>query len=1292
MDRRLRRNASISTPVQEVTADGQVKVQPGQTSVPITIPQYGTLPKPGTVARLERKNGRMVATSFWSNETLENQVAEAALTSRFQTGGTIIAGGVKLQAQDAPNLSVKQTGMAIGYAGKTFTIEPNSNIPIPIPGVSQEMLPFVLFEATTVQIPHEFSALSLELDEEPKIVGVDYTVDPQSGLVTVIGEAWSGILKATLTPIGTACAGIYASNIDGTLKAELISTLNPTMPIRDILGYTQVGWVEGLTSSTSAVTTDMIFAIGDKQTLAKILYGKGITERSVADSFRQIDYSSNPDPLSGELTALYDGNSSTSVTLAAGTELIYKVTIEELFNNLVMNCSQSGKQFYVCAYINGEWQNIYGSPESPKTTVLGNYGYEFSTVAKTTRIKVVFIDEVTLYSLKPWTVLFAENIFANQIIAGAPSANIASAIPAGATLWPLRGSLLDSKGGQPSLESNVGFADGGKFGKAAQFRSKVAYRQTFEAYAVGVYPSVAFSTQIGTGGDWTVQEQDGEKALRYTAASNAAGLLKRIGVPDLSNAQIYAECKMGNADFMFCLRCDPEKNTSVSTRSFYAFRLNPYNGTIAIERWINASVTSLASKAFTLGANIWSVRCEAVGSDLRLKIWKRGAAEPTSWTLTATDEIYTSGFAGIGNYYAGTSYCYLFNVYELLDSKLQYDIPALGDEWAVSGMYTPGFASTASGNGASETVMTIANLIVDGNNKLQLRYNCETDAFELQQGLSNTYTTRATVPVSFASGDRIFWCFARLATARGALTAGAHLFISVNGGELQRASGTCTAQAFAKLGLGHYDALDNRQPDGLLENILLWPGTLPETLYAHIQAWSQANQPFIAPSGVIGFGRYSVLDNDALRFYDEEGRTIWEGGYIDLPDDTKGPGVVMRNKDGLILFSPQDGIAYLGKDGIPAELYVRSEQNLYPDNYIVSGLQIGQLRATTLVPTQGAGYWEDHTGSNTQESMALLSNSRFYATRFNLAGISGVTKAIMRLYLTKVPNSDNSLRIYRYLGDWSEETINGKNHPGYSLASLITVPAPKPGFYEVDVTSIVQSMISSGNYGFAIRSDNSFLTMQMATRKHSASAYRPSLTLTYGTTTDVSISPGWAEIGGTLRQIPDSMSWTPTGDGTHTLYLHYTDPEWVIDTVPGDDAVCLGKVIVSGGVVASVDMSAGSGRKSGFYDNGRLYGNWYYETPLSPMPLVTKGGYYDIPHNLGTTSDLKIEALFRKPGNFRWQRMATNGTSGCTVSCYDSNRLRVYAESGGAFYGRTDAGVSTTGDDAELKFIVIRTK
>jgi len=90
-------------------------------------------------------------------------------------------------------------------------------------------------------------------------------------------------------------------------------------------------------------------------------------------------------------------------------------------------------------------------------------------------------------------------------------------------------------------------------------------------------------------------------------------------------------------------------NDVLDAQSGYCFELNRPGNNWKVFKTTSYTATDLATASFTFTSNTWYwVRCGVVGSDLKLKIWADGAAEPSAWTWEGTDSTYAgAGRCGI---------------------------------------------------------------------------------------------------------------------------------------------------------------------------------------------------------------------------------------------------------------------------------------------------------------------------------------------------------------------------------------------------------------------------------------------------------------------------------------------------------------------------------------------------------------------------------------------------------------------------------------------------------------------
>lgn len=122
---------------------------------------------------------------------------------------------------------------------------------------------------------------------------------------------------------------------------------------------------------------------------------------------------------------------------------------------------------------------------------------------------------------------------------------------------------------------------------------------------------------------------------------------------------------------------------ATGTTTFYRFRFNSNSSTqgIGIVKTISGTTTNLFTTSFTVstGTFYW-LRARAVGSNLYVKGWQDGTAEPAAWSTSGTDTSITAagGFGVCVNSSSGTS-TFDFDSYYAVDYPLADDPLTLTD-------------------------------------------------------------------------------------------------------------------------------------------------------------------------------------------------------------------------------------------------------------------------------------------------------------------------------------------------------------------------------------------------------------------------------------------------------------------------------------------------------------------------------------------------------------------------------------------------------------------------------------
>src|ERR1041385_926589 len=102
---------------------------------------------------------------------------------------------------------------------------------------------------------------------------------------------------------------------------------------------------------------------------------------------------------------------------------------------------------------------------------------------------------------------------------------------------------------------------------------------------------------------------------------------------------------------------------------------------------------------------------------------------------------------------------------------------------------------------------------------------------------------------------------------------------------------------------------------------------------------------------------------------------------------------------------------------------------------------------------------------------------------------------------SSLSSSDESV-LQRITTSWTENTVTWNNQPSSTTTDQVIVPQSVTGmddYPNLDVTAMVQQMVSTQNFGFLLRLTNETAYAQMffASGDNPASGKRPSLTVTY---------------------------------------------------------------------------------------------------------------------------------------------------------------------------------------------------
>ncbi len=95
------------------------------------------------------------------------------------------------------------------------------------------------------------------------------------------------------------------------------------------------------------------------------------------------------------------------------------------------------------------------------------------------------------------------------------------------------------------------------------------------------------------------------------------------------------------------LRC----TGSGGTENLYAGYYRHVSGNLEIAKYVNGTYTQLVVQSMAIQQGKWySLRMQAEGSSIRLKIWDVEEPEPSNWVLQTTDTSISNGYAGLWDF------------------------------------------------------------------------------------------------------------------------------------------------------------------------------------------------------------------------------------------------------------------------------------------------------------------------------------------------------------------------------------------------------------------------------------------------------------------------------------------------------------------------------------------------------------------------------------------------------------------------------------------------------------------
>jgi hypothetical protein len=151
-------------------------------------------------------------------------------------------------------------------------------------------------------------------------------------------------------------------------------------------------------------------------------------------------------------------------------------------------------------------------------------------------------------------------------------------------------------------------------------------------------------------GTWAVVDDGGNYVYRYTG-DGATWALSHVTLSGLSDLDYVARMRADTTTNWIGLafRIQDQDN-------FMTFYQSRDVGQFKRARIVNDSHTIVESPVYTMTAGTWhQIRVQAIGSQLRARIWEDGTAEPTTWLIDTTDsQFQTESGVGLTLHYHNT--------------------------------------------------------------------------------------------------------------------------------------------------------------------------------------------------------------------------------------------------------------------------------------------------------------------------------------------------------------------------------------------------------------------------------------------------------------------------------------------------------------------------------------------------------------------------------------------------------------------------------------------------------------
>lgn len=186
----------------------------------------------------------------------------------------------------------------------------------------------------------------------------------------------------------------------------------------------------------------------------------------------------------------------------------------------------------------------------------------------------------------------------------------------------------------------------------------------FSDYALNAQPS-DWTKRWQTTEEWKIQESGAIKVLTKLITPATITAISWDKIDGKNPSTILAKVR-STINTAIRLQVPARSGGTAAYMTGYAAALTSSNTLDLLRHDSNESgttVTTLGSIALTVNVDAWYwIKFALDGSNLKVKAWQDGAAEPVVWGLEITDATYASGWTGISCFTTGAIDCGYFEV------------------------------------------------------------------------------------------------------------------------------------------------------------------------------------------------------------------------------------------------------------------------------------------------------------------------------------------------------------------------------------------------------------------------------------------------------------------------------------------------------------------------------------------------------------------------------------------------------------------------------------------------------